>query len=216
MPKPKVLVTVPNTGWIHKHVYFALSALERDSKCDVTVMLPTHRPFENNLHHIIVDFLKGDWDYWLTFDDDNPPTRNPLDLIEYNVDIIGCPTPVYHNTNKEGERFWYFNAYDYVPEKKAYKEHLPQSGLQKVDAIGTGCILFKRRVFEHPDLQKGAFTRKLNPDGTVNKGNDISFCERAREAGFDIYTHYDYPCRHFNEVELQEMIIGVNTLYGND
>jgi len=93
-----------------------------------------------------------------------------------------------------------------VPEKGAYKEHAEKKGLQKVDATGTGCFLIARRVFENEEMQKGAFTRKLYPDGRVEKGNDISFCERAREQGFEIYAHFGYPCMHFNELELTEVI----------
>ena len=40
----------------------------------------------------------------------------------------------------------------------------------------------------------------------MNKGNDISFCERARECGFEIFAHYDYPCGHVNEIEVNEMV----------
>ena len=153
------------------------------------------------------DFLKGDYDYWLSFDSDNPPTQNPLDLVEYDRDIIGCPTPVWHFDGKhKGERPIYWNVYDYVKEKGAYREYAKKEGLQKVDAVGTGCVLFARRVFENPEMQKGAFTRKLYPDGRVGKGNDISFCERAREQGFEIYAHFGYPCLHFNELELTEVI----------
>ena len=100
----------------------------------------------------------------------------------------------------------YWNAYDYVPEEDAYKQHTPFIGLQKVDAVGTGCVLFARRVFEHPEFRKGAFTRKLNEDGTVDKGNDLSFSERARDCGIEFYAHYDYPCGHVNEIEINEMV----------
>ena len=106
----------------------------------------------------------------------------------------------------------YWNGYDYVPGEDAYKEHEEKDGLQRVDAVGTGCVLFARRVFENKELQKGAFVRKLYPDGRVEKGNDISFCERAREQGFEIYCHYDYLCMHFKELELNEVI----KAYGNN
>ena len=151
--------------------------------------------------------MEGDYNYWLSIDADNPPIDNPLDLVELDKDIIGLPTPVWHFTEKKkGERPIYWNAYDYVPEEDAYKEHLPRTGLQKVDAIGTGCFLIARRVFENPEMRKAPFERKLLEDGRVNKGNDISFCERARGQGFEIYSHYDYPCMHFNELELNEVI----------
>ena len=70
-----------------------------------------------------------------------------------------------------------------------------------------------RRVFECPDMRKAPFERKLNPDGTVNKGNDISFCERARANAFNIWCHYDYPCQHFVNVELHETAGAFHSLY---
>jgi GT2 family glycosyltransferase len=140
-----------------------------------------------------------------------------LDLIELDKDIIGCPTPVYHFTDKvKGERPWYENAYKYVPEEDAYLEWPNKVGLQKVDAIGTGCILMARRVFDEVDMRKGCFDRKRNPDGTVKKGNDISFCERARELGFGIWAHFDYKCQHFNELEMHEVIGAFHGVYTKD
>ena len=65
--------------------------------------------------------------------------------------------------------------------------------------------MFARRVFEDPEMRKGAFTRKLNPDGTVDRGNDISFCERARERGWEIWAHYGYAAEHLCEVPLNEV-----------
>jgi len=215
--KKKVLVSIPTSPahpYIHKHVVFTLLRLLGDRRHMLKIILPSHNPFENNLHHIVKDFVEGDYDFWLSIDADNPPTNNPLDLIEFDRDIMGLPTPVWHFTGKKKrERPLYWNAYDYVPEKGAYKEHRPRKGLQKVDAIGTGCFLISKRVFLNKNMQKGAFVRKLNPDGTVNKGNDISFCERAKNEGFEIFAHYDYPCMHFVNLELNEVVRAFRNLY---
>jgi len=199
-----VLVTVPNLHWIHKLVVHRLLLLQREKRYKVTISLPSNKPFENNLHHIINDFMAGDWDFWLSFDADNPPEKNPLDLVKLDKDIIGCPTPIWHCEGKAGERPIYWNAYQSDPSTGAYREWPIREGLQKVDAVGTGCILMSRRVFENPAMRTGAFTRKLNDDGTVDKGNDISFCERATEEGFEIWCHYDYPAGHMVEVDLNE------------
>jgi hypothetical protein len=212
----KILVSVPSLHWIHKHVVHRLLLLQKDKRYKLEIVLPSNKPYENNLHHIVRDFLDGDYDFWLNIDADNPPTQNPLDLVELDKDIIGLPTPVWHfdeKNTKKGERPVYWNAYDYVKKDDAYKEHQKREGLQKVDAIGTGCFLMSRRVFENPEMQKGAFTRKLYPDGRVHKGNDISFCERAAEQGFEIYSHFDYPCMHFSEVELNQVVRAFNNLY---
>jgi len=207
-----ILVTVPNLHWVSTSVSSRLLLLLKDSRYHVRISFPSNKPYENNQHHIIKDFLAGDWDYWLSIDADNPPEKNPLDLVVLNKDIIGLPTPIWHYTRDSGERPIYFNTYCKAPEGTAYNEYQPQRGLQKVDAIGTGCFLVARRVFEHPDMQKGAFLRKLNPDGTVDKGNDISFCERATEAGFGIFAHFDYQCDHMVEISLLECIRAINGL----
>lgn len=208
----KVLITIPNTKWIHKTVVHALLLLQMDKRYSIRIELPSARPYENNLNQIIRTFLDGKYDFWLSIDTDNAPIKNPLDLIELNKDIIGLPTPIWHFTNKKKERPIYWNGYDYVSEDHAYREHLPREGLQKVDAIGTGCFLIARRVFLDPDLQIGAFIRKLNMDGSVDRGNDISFCERARNKGFEIYCHYDYPCNHFTELNLHEVAHAIKQL----
>lgn len=158
--------------------------------------------------------MNGDYDFWLSIDADNPPMRNPLDLVEKDLDVVGFPTPVWHFVgDKKGERPIYWNAYQYVSEDDAYTEYHPRQGLQMVDAIGTGCFLIARRVFENPEMRKGVFTRKLHPDGTVNKGNDISCSERVREQGFNIYCHFDYPCMHFCNLELNEVVRAFRGLY---
>lgn len=215
--KYKIFVTVPTSKafpWIHKCLVPKLLLLMQDTRYPLNFIFPSHNPYENNLNHIVKDFISNDCDFWLNIDNDNPPLNNPLDLIEYNRDIMGLPTPVWHNNNIKGERFLYYNAYDYVPEKDAYKEHLPRTGLQKVDAIGTGCFIVAKRVFLYPEMQKGAFLRKYYPDGTVWKGNDLSFSERATACGFEIFTHYDYLCMHFNNLELNEIVQAFNNLKG--
>ncbi len=207
----KILVTFPTSPaspYLHKQVVFASWRILGDKRYDITPMIPSHLPFENNLNHIVKDLIAGDWDYWLSIDADNPPYGNPLDAVPLDLDIIGFPTPVWHWRGDEppGERPVYYNAYDYVRDEDAYLPHEPMEHMQAVDAIGTGCFLIARRVFEHPDLQKGAFLRTWNEDGTVHKGNDIAFSERARAAGFNIYCDYDRPCMHFNELEINEVV----------
>lgn len=209
----KVLVSCTTLGTIHKSVVFVLLELMRPRGHQVKIILPTHVPFENALSHVVNDFMAGDFDYWLHIDADNPPTQNPLDLIDLDKDIMGMPTPVWHFMDKEkGERPIYHNAYDYVRKADAYKEHLPREGLQRVDAVGTGCLLIARRVFECDAMRNAPFMRTWNPDGTVDKGNDLAFCERARANGFEIWAHYDYPCNHFVTLPLNEVTMAFNGL----
>jgi len=202
MTKPNVLISVPNgRGWVHKHVVFALLRLQSDNRVDKNIILPTHKPYVHNLHLVMRDFLKGDYTHWLSMDDDNPPRNNPLDLVFMDLDVVGLPTPVWANM-KEGDYPIYWNALDEVED--GFKPHKECKGLQKVDAIGSGCMLISRRVIEALKDQK-PFMREWNEEGIVEVGCDYSFCKKVRAAGFHVWAHYDYPCYHFNEIEIGEI-----------
>lgn len=199
MSKTQVLITVPNgSGWAHKCVFFALVEMLKDPRYHTEVQMPTHRPYVHNLHKCQQEMLRKGFDYWITLDADNPPSKNPLDLIELDLDIVGCPTPVFANL-KRGDYPCYYNAMDEV--KGGWKPHSPCEGLAEVDAVGSGCMVIARRVME--DL-KAPFMREWDENGLVTAGCDYSFCRRARNAGYRVWAHFDYPCRHFNEVELIE------------
>ena len=201
-----IFISLPNLHWVRTEVAMIMVKLAQDRRYPLCFFPSSHKPYENNMHHIVNEFMAGDFDFWLNIDDDNPPLHNPLDLVEMDLDIVGFPTPVWHYTGQvPGERPIYWNAYDYVPAADAYKEHTEREGLQRVDAVGSGCMLIARRVIAHPDIRNGAFFRTWHPDGTMNKGGDISFCERARGAGFRIWCAFDYPCDQFAEVSLNEV-----------
>jgi len=150
------------------------------------------------------DFLHGGEEWWLSMDDDNPPTANPLDLIDLDLDVIGLPTPVWHSA-KLGDRPFYFNALREVPGGFKPLEPSEWQGLQEVDAIGSGCFLVSRRVIESlRDHQP--FARRWNVNGTVDVGCDFAFCQRARAAGWRIWAHFDYLCEHIQTLPLLEVI----------
>ena len=201
--------------YIHKTVSMVQWRLAKSSRYELHPIWPTHRPYVNNLNHIIKDFIAGGYDFWLNIDADNPPIRNPLDLIELDKDIIGLPTPVWHykGTEPNGERPIYWTGYDYIPQEDAYKEHNPKEGLQKVDSIGTGCFLFARRIFDNPQMKYARFARTYTREGLVSHGNEHSFFRQAQKAGLQIFAHYDYPCNHHKELPLSEVIAGFRNLY---
>jgi hypothetical protein len=197
-----ILVTVPHQHWIRAELAATLLRLQQDGRYGLTVEFPCDRPYENTLNAIVRRMRDGAWDYWLSIDADNPPQRNPLDLVALDKDVIGLPTPVWHYRGGVRERPIYWNAYRYDPATDAYREWTEREGLQQVDAVGSGCLLVARRVLDHPGLQQGAFLREWHADGTVRLGADLAFCRRVLLAGFTVWCHFGYPCHHFAEVDL--------------
>lgn len=203
--RPSVLLSVTNTGWIHKLVVRRVLALVADPRYRVRYIDPTWVPYENAMNRIAKDVLDGEFDWWLHIDSDNPPLNNPLDLIELDRDICGCPTPIYHNKG-DGEWPICWNGLDWDQADQAYREHHPREGLQQVDAIGSGCMLVHRRVIE--GIKPPWFERETDKFGRATYGPDFTFCRKATDAGFQVWAHYDYLCEHVNEIPIVEAIGG--------
>lgn len=226
--KRKVLVACCNgKGWIHKRVMFAIMRMAQDRRHQMTFIAPTHSPFVQNLHKTVNEFLERGDDFLLLIDDDNPPKGNPLDLVELDLDVLGFPTPVWHN-GEPGDRPYYANAMRAVSEGDGVLGFRPldsypgfkEVGIQECDAVGTGCVLIARRVLvELMERAKGnpsetPFMRIWNDRGEVIMGNDFAFCTRVKKAGFSIWAHFDYECEHHNELELGEVIRAFSMMHG--
>ena len=213
----KVLLAVPNQGWIHSALVVSLINISSDKRYEKYFLLPDHSRFttiEGTRQYIKDYFLKGDYDYLLSIDDDNPPLKNPLDFIELDKDMISCVTPVWivaETQNSIG-----LNAYDLQKDdegKLYYVEHTEHEGLQEVDAVGMGCYLLARRVVKDEVIQKTPIHSVSRDDGTTLFGEDIVFCQLVKERGFKIYAHYDYSCMHFKELDLQGAYKGLKNYW---
>lgn len=214
--KPKVYaITCTADGYVHKNLVMAWMRMLQDVRFETRLSFPVHRPFENALHHAVVEFLASDAEWFLNIDSDQWPTSNPLELIvgrqDLNPgrDVIGVATPVYHcDASKPNDRPYYLNGYRAV--EGGYQEFRPQEGIQEVDAVGTGCILIHRRVLEDPVLRLAPFRRTTDEFGRVEYGNDLNFCRRAKERGFRIWCDFRSPCEHLIEIPLLEAIRAFN------
>lgn len=110
----------------------------------------------------------------------------------------------------------------------------PSTGLMVVDAVGGGCLAIRTDVFLHmqeyykerlasslalvedkckddPDAEEAVewlmrYSRYLSPwfEFLDKKGEDLYFCERAREAGYVIWLNVDVKCAHQGLIEYRE------------
>jgi len=67
-------------------------------------------------------------------------------------------------------------------------------GLHKVWAIGFGCMLIKRSVFEQ--LPKPWFSHEYNQDLDTYSGEDIYFCNQAMHHGIDVWVDAEIQIAH--------------------
>lgn len=184
----QILVAVlAHTRWIHTQLARQLIDMAKtDLKPDFLYveagMVDEARNFA------VKQAIDEKYDYLMMIDHDNPCTKNPLELILYDKDIIFCPTP----TMNRGAL-----GYNVSP----FKNQKP--GLIKVHDAGTGCVLISRKALE--GIPKPLFETKLDKDGLMEQGEDITFCQKARDAGFDLYSHTDFACHHYKECDLLDL-----------
>jgi len=142
------------------------------------------------------------YDYLLFVDDDNPVPPDALEkLIEADKDIVVAAI-LSRNPNAEGVHTlcaFYSETHDILGEPLRAYQHITsfrdEGPLHKIDAGGTGCMLIKRHVLEKMNIKfTGAFFEF--GDIIVNgqrrtMSEDVEFCERAGDIGFEVWLHED-------------------------
>ncbi len=131
----------------------------------------------------------------LFIDSDVLPRPNTLDkLLELDKDIV---TGVYPMTTKKSIT-WSVVKDDLMVEL----DELPRNPF-KVKHCGFGCVLVKMKVFEK--LEWPYWKNEFQP-GQITKGEDIYFCDKAREAGFDIWCEPKVKCSHIRITNLMNIV----------
>jgi hypothetical protein len=137
-------------------------------------------------------------------DNDVVPLGNPLEMVEADKDVVGFPAKV-----RQTDRCLNWVAYMHHPDEDV-DMYAPidftlvdsTTDLLKVDVVGTGCILIKRKVLE--ELQ-APFHTEFHDNGVLAVGTDFAFCRKAQKAGYEIFTAPQRVCEHFKEVGMLDL-----------
>jgi hypothetical protein len=128
-------------------------------------------------------------------DSDVLPRANTLEkLLDLDKDIA---VGVYPTTSKKGL------SWSVAKEELFLRiDDLPRSPF-KVKYTGFGCVLVKMEVFEK--LQWPYWKNEF-VEGGIEKGEDIYFCDKVREAGFDIWCEPKVKCNHIRITSLMNIV----------
>lgn len=211
-PERLIMLAVPNSGQVNVELLKSIVMIitEADFRKFGFMFVPLSLKCNENCYQTIAKkFWESDADFLLQIDSDNPPIFNPLELCELDKDIISLATPTWkYEKGEENYQPVQWNAYRDLKNGR-YEAIPPGKGLQEVDAVGSGCVLIAKRVFDAPLMRKEGWHRVWNKeDGTADLGLDLAFSKRARKCGFKTYVHWDFPCRHINEVDLATLADG--------
>jgi GT2 family glycosyltransferase len=193
----------PNTvtAGFMESVLQVIALSQQDQKIKAVQM---ERGFAGSLgecrNRVTEKFLKSDCDHLWFVDTDIIFKPGALDrLLSHDKDIVsGRYDLVMENPNWD----WHTRACAFkwadetrlrglVPLKPPEDNGLPNDPrrLAKVGACGAGFILIKRHALE-------AIKRNWWGEWNSEMGEDVSFCKRAAEAGFDIWFDWDLKVLH--------------------
>lgn len=202
MNKPKIFVSILNQGFIKTELAFALVKWCKETKYQLILEMPSTEPIAHNRNSIVKRFLSSDAEYLIQIDDDNVPPKNPFVLVDVminnKIDILSCPVWIYQH-----KLILNIYKYDGKQEYLIPVEPKKEYGLIEVDATGTGIIICSRNVLERLERP---FERLFDEYGMESLGLDLAFSEKAREAGFKIYSHLDYISKHYKTIDISEFL----------
>lgn len=150
------------------------------------------RPISYARNWIADVFMQTEYSHFWLIDADTTPPRSALQrMLDADVPVIGAGVNVMKldsdGITKPVRMFMRQNGSGY------YEAH--GSGVEQVDRIGFGCVLFEREVFGMMDFP---WFEERNW-GEV-RGTDFLMCERLEENAIPIFAHFDIQCGHRKEI----------------
>lgn len=193
----KLYIGVPTAEFSRQAVFYDyLNFLEKPEGTIGASFHTNIAPLNRNL--IIDDALAADCSHILFIDDDMAFGPKSLsELLKHDKDIVSGlylnrihpHTPVIFDLDSKGN----------------FRRHYLQdneTGLLEVDGCGFGFMLVKTKIFhsmEHPFVRHG----EIDVD---RRNEDVGFCKRAKQAGFQVFCDLDVPVGH----------MGIATIWPNN
>src|SRR6266496_4175254 len=215
----KLFVAVPVYRDIPAEFAMSLVNLVADRRCPFEILvnfLVGDSYVSKARNRLTTSFLKSDCSHLLWIDCDLVfTTQDIARLVSHDKAIVGGMYCI----KRPGYPHWLL---DFLPDLPPRDER----GLQPLQHIGAGFLLIRRDVFERMIATYGPeiaytdpVTRELDYNlwqTTIHKGHfygeDYTFCERARELGFQIFGDWNvilphlgtasYPLRTFTPPEV--------------
>ena len=215
--KPNVLIGIPSMGHIHSALATILIKMVKELKsAHIGFYFPLKVSPVERARNEVVKFLMAErkdkktgqpvapFTHLLFIDSDTIPPADVLErLLAHDKDIISGLTPIVHYDRENQAWGTLDNCFTHEDKDKdgQTRTHAVKrnTGLHKIWRCGTSCLLIKREVFEK--LQKPYFKFEFDEELTKPvRSEDLYFCDKAKEAGFEIWCDSSVICNHSKEI----------------
>ncbi len=190
----RILVCTPVYGDTVKRGYAhsvaqAMAFFAQVKKSDVPKQIDIEMAYSSNLienRHILVSrAFQLEATHLLFWDSDiRAPADCILKLVNHHLPIVAVN---YAKKEPEARPTAYLDTDEYVGPCYTQSQH---TGLQAVSSCGFGLMLIEMSVLQKMQTPLFQFTQ-IGSEGIKTLTEDVFFCHKAREAGFDIVIDHD-------------------------
>ena len=198
----KCLIGIPcGSGYLSAYMVDGLFKLNRP--IPTSLLIIERQSIDKARNYIVEMALKMNCDYLFFVDDDTVIPRDTLDLLlEDNKDIV-CAPVMTRNMKDDGKHAnCCFEKYDfYIGDGRTVNKYksinkFPEGDLHQIDACGGACLLIKREVLKSLfnkyngkpfEFREEILETKEHGITVRNISEDMTFSERAKQEGFEIW-----------------------------
>ncbi len=174
----------------------SLLTLERPARSRVAFVYGAY--IQAGRDQLVREMLDTDAQWLFMVDDDHTFDRRLLiNLLDRHVDVVGAlavsrKPPYFPCAHAETD------TKTGISRGLSLREM--RFELQEVGAVGTGAILIRRHVLE---AMEPPWFESTHDERGVNVGEDVLFCEKARDAGFRVWLDATQALGHLTGVVLK-------------
>lgn len=205
LPALRILVCTPVYGDSVKrgyaHSVAQAMAFFAQVKADVPKHIDIQMAYSSNLvenRHILVSrAFQFEATHVLFWDSDiKVPADAIVRLVNHHLPIVAIN---YAKKEPEARPTAYIDTDEYVGPCYSQSQH---KGLQAVSSCGFGFMLIETSVLQKLQTPLFQFTQ-VGSEGIQTETEDVFFCRKARDAGFDIVIDHDLSkeCAHIGDWE---------------
>lgn len=189
----KILICVPSMDQVAAGFAQSLAMLQKGGN-ETAVMFQVGSLVYDSRNKLAKQAIKMEADYTMWFDSDmifQPDTM--LRLLEHNAPIV---SGVYFRRSPP----YHLVAFDKCDMETREWTDLPlPSETVKCGGVGFGCVLIKTEVLFDVAAKYSTWFDPMN-----GFGEDLSFCWRARQCGYDVLIDPSIQCGHVGHIVVNE------------
>ena len=189
----KILICIPSMDKVATGFCQSLAMLQKAGH-EVSIMFQVGSLIYDARNRLAKQAIKMGADYSMWFDSDM--VFEPDTMVKLLADNKPFVSGMYF---RRAHPYTLVAFDDLDIEKKSFKDAKVPTELTKVGGVGFGCVLLKTEVLFEVAAKFGCWFDPLN-----GFGEDLSFCWRARECGYDVWLDPKVSCGHIGHIVVTE------------